>query len=180
MLSTTRLIFNIPVEDDFDRYYEIHSDPQTNLFNPSGPMSLDIAKTSFAEILNHWRNYHFGVWVIKEKSTNQITGFGGLSYRLYGDELKLNLGYRFDKDHWGKGYATELSLYAIEHGFSTLGFEKIFAVVRPHHAVSIKVLEKCGMKLNSTLDDVPGSPQSLVYIIENKLPALLNTGNQGH
>jgi RimJ/RimL family protein N-acetyltransferase len=80
----------------------------------------------------------------------------------------LNLGYRFDKNYWGKGYATELSRYAIEFGLYELNKKEIFAIVRPTHIVSIKVLEKCNMKLFGELDDVPNEAHSLVYKIEKK------------
>lgn len=168
MLQTERLILAIPSQPDFERYFAIHSDPETNLFNPNGPMNLDTAKASFSEIISHWEKYEFGNWAIKKKTTGEVIGFGGLSYRKYGSEFKLNLGYRFGKNHWGKGYATELSRYAIKYGFHELFFPIIFAVVRPKHEVSIKVLEKCGLKLSGLLDDVPGEPQSLVYTIEKK------------
>lgn len=166
MQQSDRLILHRPQPGDFERYYEIHSDPETNLFNPSGPMNLEKAKASFAEMTTHWNEHGFGTWAIKTKDTGTIIGFGGLSYRMYVDELKLNLGYRFDKDHWGHGYATELASYAISYGFSELLIDKIFAIVRPKHAASIKVLEKCNMQLFGQLNDVPDQEDSLVFIIE--------------
>jgi RimJ/RimL family protein N-acetyltransferase len=166
MQHSNRLILDKPLPDDFNRFYEINSDPQTNLFNPAGPMNLEKAEQDFNRMMTHWNTHHFGTWAIKLKESGKIIGFGGLTYRMYGDELKLNLGYRFDKDAWGQGYATELSLYTISYGFSELGIDRIFALVRPKHAVSIKVLEKSNMKLSGTLNDVPGEDESLVYIIE--------------
>jgi len=38
--KSERLIFEKPTQRDFERYYEIHSDPETNLYNPYGPMKL--------------------------------------------------------------------------------------------------------------------------------------------
>ena len=166
MQQSDRLILDRPQKDDFIRFYEIHSDPKTNLFNPSGPMKMEKAKAAFTEIMEHWNDHGFGTWAIKEKGPATIIGFGGLSYRMYGEELKLNLGYRFDKDFWGKGYATELSEYAIHFGFTDLQVEQIFAVVRPKHEVSIKVLEKCNMQLSGQLNDVPNQEDSLVFIIQ--------------
>ncbi len=165
MNQSERLIFVKPIIADFNRYYEIHSDPQTNLFNPAGPHTLEVSKEAFRNMLDHWHDHNFGVWAIRLKTSNEIIGFGGLSYRMYGDEEKLNLGYRFDKDSWGQGYATELALHSIEYCFRNLQEEKIFALVRPKHLASIKVLEKSNMKLFGILDDVPGSEESLVYII---------------
>lgn len=117
-------------------------------------------------MIANWDEHGFGSWTIKTKDSGTIIGFGGLSYRMYVDELKLNLGYRFDKDFWGQGYATELASYAISYGFSELPIDKIFAIVRPKHTASIKVLEKCKMQLFGQLNDVPDQEDSLVFIIE--------------
>ena len=166
MKQSDRLIYDIPQQDDFIRFYEIHSDPQTNLFNPNGPLNLENSEQAFEKFLAHWNDHNFGSWAVKLKGSKKTVGFGGLSYRKYGNEQKLNLGYRFDKDFWGQGYATELALHTITYGFSDLKAEQIFAIVRPKHSASIKVLEKCDMKLFGTLDDVPGQENSLVYLIE--------------
>jgi len=170
MEQSNRLIFDIPKVDDFKRFYEIHSDPETNLFNPKGPLNLEESKESFNSIIAHWKEHNFGSWTIKTKESETIVGFGGLSYRMYGAAMKLNLGYRFDKDSWGKGYATELAKYTIFYGFSELNVDKIFAIVRPKHAASIKVLEKCNMKFLQTINDVPKQEDSLIYSIEKQKP----------
>ena len=110
MKISSRLILDEPVVADFKRFYEINSDPETNLFNPNGAMSFEIAEKVFGEMMEHWKVNGFGTWSIKEKEKPEfIIGFGGLANRLYGNETKLNLGYRFDKNYWGKGYATELA-----------------------------------------------------------------------
>ncbi|NTS40324.1 GNAT family N-acetyltransferase [Flavisolibacter sp. BT320] len=171
MHHSERLLFDRPKREDFERFYAIHSDPQTNLFNPNGPLNLERSGEAFNNLIRHWEEHHFGSWTIKlNNAPAVIAGFGGLSYRLYGDEVRLNLGYRFDKDFWGRGYATELSLHAIRFGFSELNADSLFALVRPNHAASIKVLEKCGLQLIGTLDDVPGEEQSLIYRIEKNFP----------
>lgn len=166
MLRTKRLILDKPTESDFNRFYEIQSDPQTNLFNPAGPMDLAKAKKVFEEMINQWKGPGYSAWIIREiDNPDQVIGVGGLSDRLYGEEVKLNLGYRFDASSWGKGYATELSFAAIEFGFDQLNTEEIFAIVRPGHLASIKVLEKCEMVLFDKLNDVEGQAESLVYKI---------------
>jgi [ribosomal protein S5]-alanine N-acetyltransferase len=167
MENKTRLLFSNPVIEDFQRFFEIHSDPDTNLFNPTGPMHFESATTAFTTILNHWKKYSFGAWSVREKEKpDHIIGFGGLDYRLYGNDMKLNLGYRFDKIYWGKGYATELATYAITFGFLEIDKDEIFALVRPNHVASIHVIKKCKMQLVDELNDVKGEPASLIYKIQ--------------
>lgn len=166
MVVTERLILRKPAKEDFERFFEINHDPETNIHNPSGPMSFEKAENTFTKMLDHWDNHYFGSWVIAEKeSPENIIGFGGLSYKLYGDKEKLNLGYRFASQAWGKGYATEFTKKAIDFGFNENN-EEILAIVRPTNIASVKVLEKAGMIKIGTLNDVPGQSESLVYRIQ--------------
>lgn len=167
MIATERLILRKPTKEDFGRFFEINHDPQTNIHNPGGPMNFEKAESTFARMLDHWEKYSFGGWVIVEKDDPEnIVGFGGLSYKLYGEEEKLNLGYRFASQAWGKGYATEFTKKAIDVGLNQDNKEEIFAIVRPSNIASVKVLEKAGMVQIGTLNDVPGQPESLVYRIQ--------------
>ncbi|KPE51721.1 GNAT family N-acetyltransferase [Chryseobacterium indologenes] len=167
MIATERLILRKPVKEDFERFFEINHNPETHIHNPGGPMSFEKAESTFARMLDHWEKYNFGGWVIAEKDIPGNTiGFGGLSYKLYGEEEKLNLGYRLAPEAWGKGYATEFTKKVIDLGLNEDNKEEIFAIVRPGNIASVKVLEKAGMIQIGTLNDVPGQPESLVYRIQ--------------
>jgi len=161
-----RLIFEKPSKEDFNRFYEIYSDPETNLFNPNGPMEYGRAKTIFAEILEHWKVNQFGIWKVTEvNKPDHIIGFGGLSIKTYVTDIRLNLGYRFETNSWGKGFATELAKTAIDFCFNDLEKNELYAIVRPKNLPSIKVLEKCNMDHIGYLDDFPGLEHTLIYRI---------------
>lgn len=166
-ILTARLLLRPPEATDLDRFYRIHSDPAANRFNPGGPMaSLDVAIQTFAAWLAHWEQHGFGQWAVATREDPAfIIGFGGLALRDYGAQARMNLGYRFDPHYFGHGYATELAAAARDTGFTQLGFREIFGLVRPDHAVSIRVLEKIGMRRVAVLDDVPGQAPSLVYSV---------------
>jgi ribosomal-protein-alanine N-acetyltransferase len=57
------------------------------------------------------------------------------------------LYYHLGKPHWGNGYATEAARAVIGHVFSTPLVHRISAEVVTANARSIRVLEKCPMKL---------------------------------
>jgi RimJ/RimL family protein N-acetyltransferase len=164
--TTSRLILRPPHADDLASVFSIHSDPATNQYNPSGPMTdISQAASVLSDWLRHWEEKGYGQWAIASRDVPQrIIGFGGLSLRMYLDVERLNLGYRFAVSGWGKGYATELSIASLEYGFGELAVEQVYAVVRPAHQASIRVLEKIGMQRIDSLDDVPGQAQSLVYL----------------
>lgn len=164
MRRTARLTLQQPRLSDLSRFVEIYSDPRTNLYNPHGPLSHNEATEAFDSVQNQWKSHSFGVWKIEQRSDpGEVVGFGGASYRCYADCERLNLGFRFDTRFWGQGFATELARSTIEYCFDLLQKDEIFALVRPEHLASIRVLEKAGMSRWDTLADVPDQPPSLVF-----------------
>ncbi len=163
---TDRLVLRQPAEDDFARYFAINADPATNRFNPHGPQTdRAAAAEAFGRWLRHWREHGYGQWAVATRERpDHVIGFGGIALRAYGDMERVNLGYRFDVAAWGQGYATELAAAALDYGLAELGLPALHALVRPAHAVSIRVLEKTGMRRCGELDDVPGQAPSLVYV----------------
>lgn len=163
--TTERLILRPPTRDDLASLFAIYGDPATHQFNPFGPLTqLDQAQSLLDGWLAHWEEKGYGQWAICTcEFPDEVIGFGGLDARRYGDVLRLNLGYRFGPEAWGKGFATELSQAALAFGFVELRVPEVYAVVRPLHHASIRVLEKVGMQRIDTLDDVPGQAPSLVY-----------------
>ncbi|WP_210238566.1 hypothetical protein, partial [Mesorhizobium sp. M2D.F.Ca.ET.153.01.1.1] len=74
--------------------FRIYGDPRTNEFNPAGPMrSLVDAETTMARWIDHWVKNGFGMWAIAwVDRPSEVVGFGGLSFKPFGDEMKVNLG----------------------------------------------------------------------------------------
>lgn len=163
--TTDRLILRPPTPDDLASLFAIYGDPATHQFNPFGPLTRrDQAHSLLNGWLAHWLEQGYGQWAISTREApDEVIGFGGLDARLYGDVLRLNLGYRFGPQAWGRGLATELSQAALDFGFAELRVPEVYAIVRPLHYASIRVLEKVGMARIDTLDDVPGQAPSLVY-----------------
>lgn len=165
--TASRLIYRKPEARDVQRLFAIFGDPQTNLFNPSGPMaSLADAQRLLDHWLEQWAAQGYGWWAIARKGQPEhIIGFGGVAPLNYLTERRINLGYRFCVEAWGQGYATELGRDALAMAFDTLDFAEVFGLVRPDHGASIRVLEKLGMQPFGLLDDVPGKAPSRVFRI---------------
>ena len=73
----------------------------------------------------------------------RVVGVAGLQYV---DELdEADVGYRFLKEFWGRGLATEATQACLDYGFSTLGLKRIIALILPPNTTSIRVAQKCGM-----------------------------------
>jgi RimJ/RimL family protein N-acetyltransferase len=94
-------------------------------------------------ILPQYALYSHGRWAVHIKPGHEFIGWCGLKSRPERNEI--DLGYRFMKKFWGKGYATESALASIHYGFEGLNLQTIIGRALPGNSGSIKVLEKCGM-----------------------------------
>jgi RimJ/RimL family protein N-acetyltransferase len=164
-VTTPRLILRAPTVDDVASVFAIYGDPETNRYNPAGPLTdIQQATNVMDRWLAHWATHGFGQWAIATREAPAcVIGFGGITLYKYNEVERINLGYRFAVSAWGKGFATELARVALQFGFVELDQPQVYGVVRPAHAASIKVLEKIGMQHIDELDDVPGQAPSLVY-----------------
>ena len=67
-----------------------------------------------------------------------------IPYDAVGPEIEI--GWRFLRSAWGKGFATEASLPVLGHGFETLGLDRVVADIHPDNAGSLRVAEKLGLR----------------------------------
>ncbi|MGK3141498.1 GNAT family N-acetyltransferase [Pantoea sp. C2G6] len=165
--ESERLLLRYIIREDLNDLFRIYGDPETHRFNPYGPhLNIESSKEMLERKLISYEKEGFGDWTIFEKSNpNRVIGFGGVFVSQFDGRETNNLGYRFEPDAWGKGYATELSERAIRFGFNEVGLEDIVGVVRENHIASRRVLEKSGLKFLKKVADVEGLPASLMYHI---------------
>lgn len=58
----------------------------------------------------------------------------------------IDLGFRFARPFWGKGFATEAGAAWVSAAFERLGLDELGAFVHPENVVSLRVLEKLGFR----------------------------------
>jgi putative acetyltransferase len=58
----------------------------------------------------------------------------------------IELGYRYAREHWGHGYATEVAQALVAHARTVVKRETLIAVTDPLNAASQRVLTKAGMR----------------------------------
>lgn len=160
--STARVELKAFAIEDTVAFYELNNSPEVMKYTGEmGPESIEAAR----EAIRGYPDFDevgYGRWACHLKEENRIIGFCGLKY-LH-DLQEVDLGYRFFPEYWGKGLATETSLAAIDFGFSTLALSRIIGLVLPENEVSIRVLEKCGMRFEKEFVD--DDQLVLLYAIE--------------
>lgn len=145
ILETERLLLRQFEPGEGQLIYTLNEDPEITRYTGDPVRDLDHAEEILREvILPQYTLYNHGRWAVHTKPGMDFIGWCGLKYRPGLDEI--DLGYRFMKTAWGKGYATEAALASIKYGFEKLGMQRIVGRAMPGNVASIKVLEKCGMR----------------------------------
>ena len=156
IFETPRLYLRQFTLEDAALLLQLNSDPEVlkYLHEPILQNEAHAKKILTKVIFPQYEN-RLGRWAVFVKENNEFIGWCGLKYRSEPDEY--DLGYRFIKTAWGKGYATEAASYTLRYGFETLRLEVITGRAHIENKASLKVLEKTGMKYASEgiVDDCP-------------------------
>jgi len=144
IIETNRLLLRTFTEDDGALIYELNLDPDVIRYTHDPIKDLAHASEILEKVIipQYVLNNH-GRWAVHVRSTLEFLGWCGLKYRAELNEI--DLGYRFKKEGWGNGYATEAAYASIQYGFEKLGLQRIVARAEIDNIGSWKVLEKCGM-----------------------------------
>jgi RimJ/RimL family protein N-acetyltransferase len=146
ILETDRLMLRRFVPADLDDFYRLVTDPDvTRYTGDGGPHTLEEVRQGLEErVLGDYQKYGFGRWAAVERASGRVIGFAGLKRQ---PELgEVDLGYRFFKEYWGRGLATEASRPIVQYGFERLQLSRIIGLVAPEHQASARVLEKLGFE----------------------------------
>ncbi|WP_367182282.1 GNAT family N-acetyltransferase [uncultured Aquimarina sp.] len=160
--ETNRLILRKLQVSDAEKFFSLNSDPEVLKYTGDYPfLSIEDAK-SFLKNYQEYNMNGYGRWAVLLKDTNDFIGWCGLKRNEDGD---IDIGFRFFRNKWNKGYATESSIAALAYGFTQLGIKEIIARVASENKASIKVLEKIGM-IFWKKSDCKGIPNALFYKID--------------
>jgi [ribosomal protein S5]-alanine N-acetyltransferase len=142
-LETARTYLRNLTVADTEMFYSLNLDPEVMKYTGENPFkSLDDAK-KFLRDYDQYQKYGVGRLAVIEKGTGEFLGWCGLKYSPEGNFY--DLGYRFFRTNWGKGFATETSFAILEFGFRQRGLGEIVGRAYTVNTASIKVLEKIGM-----------------------------------
>lgn len=104
----------------------------------------------FIKNYTHYSEFGFGRWAVILKENNAFIGWCGLKYTPQFDEY--DVGFRFFRNDWNKGYATEAARKCVELGFSKYGMDKIVGRAVKKNSASVKVLKNIGMTCVADMD----------------------------
>ena len=154
--ETERLILRELEYTDEKDLFEMDSDPEVHLYIENNPVKVISEITKVIEMLKkQYQENGIARWAVVDKQTNECIGWSGLKYfnvALNNHNNFYELGYRFKRKHWGKGFATESAIAILNYGFKNLKVDSVFAITDPNNSNSKKVLTKLGFDFQETFD----------------------------
>ncbi|MBE6054852.1 MAG: GNAT family N-acetyltransferase [Clostridium sartagoforme] len=141
-LETDRLVIRKFREGDGEDLYEYLSNEEVVKFEPYKTFSREQA---YAEAERRSGDNNFLAVCLKNGKLIGNLYFHKDSFETY------EVGYVFNRNYWGNGYATEALKALIKYAFEELGVRRIIAMCDPKNHNSWKLLERVGMRREGTL-----------------------------
>lgn len=115
-----------------------------------------------------WEIESFGLFSVELKQDGRLAGFTGLSRPKFLPEIlpAVEIGWRFKREYWGKGLATEAAMAALDFGFHELRLPRIVSIFQIGNHGSRRIMEKLGMTLErETIDPSCGRKVQIYEIV---------------
>ena len=167
-LTTERLELRRFRPYDLDALAVVFAKPEVWQFPHGRAFSHEETAAFLENQIGHWDTCEFGLWLVIERATDRVIGYAGLSVPMFLPEIlpAVEVGWRFDPDVWGNGYATEAARCALDQAFTTLGLGEVCSIPQAENAASVRVAERLGMRLDR-IATIPANDQ------RGELPAAL-------
>ena len=105
-------------------------------------------------IQQHFEKHGFGLFAVEDNLTKQFIGYTGFFIPAFESFFTpcVEIGWRFKKEVWGRGFATEAARVCLNFGFTDLKLDKIVSFTSTLNAKSENVMKRIGMTFVSEFD----------------------------
>lgn len=147
ILETARLILRPTRAEDFDGWAAMMANPEGTEFI-GGVQSRPVAWRGFLSMAGAWSIQGFAMFSVIEKETGRWVGRVGpwVPDGWPGPEV----GWAIMRDCWGRGYAVESAVAAIDWVFDHLGWTEVIHTIHPRNTASQAVARKLGAEVRGT------------------------------
>lgn len=152
-IQTQRLKLRRWRTTDLKPFAALNADPTVMEHFPSVMTGADTARM-IARIEEHFQEHGYGLWAVERRASGALVGFTGLSVPNFKAAFMpaVEVGWRFSKEHWGNGYATEAARAALGFGFEQARLDEIVSFTTPANVRSTAVMERIGMTHDASGD----------------------------
>lgn len=152
IIKTERLGLRNWQESDEGPFVEMGKDPEVMQHFPE-LLTEEESIGLIRRLQSHFEKYGYCYFAVDMLETEEFIGFTGLANQTWESEFTpcVDLGWRFKRSAWGKGYATEAAEACLEAAFSKFGLSEVLAFATDTNKASENIMKKIGMTFVGTV-----------------------------
>ena len=149
--SSTRLSFTLMNTNDKQLLFDLDQDPEVMKYISGKITSMEDIDNIFIPRMLAYRNPEkgWGIWQVNLAASGEYIGWIIVRpMHFFSDSPEfsnLELGWRFKRSYWGKGYATEAANAVMNTLVDDRGYRHFSAIADPNNEASINIMKKLGM-----------------------------------
>lgn len=142
---TNRLVLRPRTMDDLEACLNMNRDPEVTRFIPGPWFDPDHHEAFVRRSIEADYGPGLGYWSVAAHQTpDRFLGWILLTpSESAGGQIEI--GWRFVRNAWGRGYATEAAQTVLNYGLGVLSLHRIIACIKPENQASVRVATKIGM-----------------------------------
>ncbi len=146
-IETERLILRDWEESDLVIFQQMNQDPITMEYFPK-MLSYEESRQFYERINIEIKERGYGLYAVEIKKTEEFIGFTGFHYTVMDTDFSpcIEIGWRYTRQAWGFGYATEAANACLNYAKENLNFKEVFSFTSIINKRSENVMKKIGMK----------------------------------
>jgi len=149
LFTTPRLVLRSWLPEDLPTFAALNADPEVMRYLGTiltGEQADQLAN----DIQERFLHRGFGMLPVQRRTDGAFLGICGVNYTpWYPDE---EIGWRFAREHWGRGYATESAAAWMAWAFTEIGVGRLISVTDSPNERSIAVMKRLGMVFDHEAD----------------------------
>ena len=160
-LGTERLRLRAWRDEDREPFAALNADPVVMEHYPS-MLTYEESDALADRIEARFAEQGWGLWAVEVVDTGEFTGYVGLSPQTWEAHFTpaVEVGWRLAHAYWGRGYAPECGLAALDYAFDVLRLDEVVSFTTVANLRSQRVMQKLGMTRDPADDfDHPALPE---------------------
>ena len=166
ILRTPRLVLRPWREDDRDDLARMCADPEV-MWDYDRVSTRAESDARLERYRDAYDRLGFGRMAVIRETDDMFLGYCGIMPVFDGHPMEpgVEIGWRFNRAQWGKGYASEAGGAALKDGFDRCGFTEVLSYTAAINKRSEAVMRRIGLKREPSKDyrGLNGEPW-IVYV----------------
>lgn len=146
-LETERLFLRQWQQKDEAVFIDMNQNEEVMEFFPT-ILTDDQSIAQIKKMIDHIREYGYGLFAMETKKENALIGFTGMSHPTFESFFTpcTEIGWRLANPYWNLGYASEAAKACLAFGFEKLSLSEIYSFTSVNNKRSEQVMKKIGMQ----------------------------------